>query len=187
MTHTNADTPSVRAEMPVPAAVPVIYYRTATVDGVSIFYREAGPADAPVVLLLHGFPTSSHMFRNLIPLLADRYRVIAPDYPGFGAERRAGSHAVRLHLRPLRRPDGWSSAAARRPTLRYVRDGLRRTGRLPPGAQAPGAGQRADRPERQCLRRRPQGVLGPDQGLLGGRLGGQPRGARLPGGTRTRP
>ena len=49
-----------------------------------IFYREAGPADAPVVLLLHGFPTSSHMFRNLIPLLADRYRVIAPDYPGYG-------------------------------------------------------------------------------------------------------
>jgi pimeloyl-ACP methyl ester carboxylesterase len=65
--------------------VPVtVHYRTATVDGVKIFYREAGPADGPVVLLLHGFPTSSHMFRNLIPLLADRYHVIAPDYPGFG-------------------------------------------------------------------------------------------------------
>ncbi|WP_311043977.1 alpha/beta fold hydrolase [Rhizobium lentis] len=49
-----------------------------------VFYREAGPADAPVVLLLHGFPTSSHMFRNLIPQLADRYHVIAPDFPGFG-------------------------------------------------------------------------------------------------------
>ena len=60
------------------------HYRTAKVDGVDIFYREAGPADGPVVLLLHGFPTSSHMFRNLIPALADRYRVIAPDYPGFG-------------------------------------------------------------------------------------------------------
>lgn len=67
------------------ASVPVtVHYRTATVDGVTMFYREAGPRDAPVVLLLHGFPTSSHMFRNLIPLLADRYRVIAPDYPGFG-------------------------------------------------------------------------------------------------------
>jgi pimeloyl-ACP methyl ester carboxylesterase len=66
------------------AATPVTYYRTINVDGVNIFYREAGPADAPVVLLLHGFPTSSHMFRNLIPALADRYRVIAPDYPGFG-------------------------------------------------------------------------------------------------------
>ena len=58
--------------------------RTAMVDGVSIFYREAGPADAPVVLLLHGFPISSHMFRNLIPIPADRYHVIGPDYPGFG-------------------------------------------------------------------------------------------------------
>ena len=67
-----------------PASIPVIHYRTANVEEVGIFYREAGPPRAPVVLLLHGFPTSSHMFRNLIPLLADRYRVIAPDYPGFG-------------------------------------------------------------------------------------------------------
>ncbi|GLS43415.1 pimeloyl-ACP methyl ester carboxylesterase [Methylobacterium brachythecii] len=65
----------------VPATV---HYRSATVDGVKVFYRETGPADGPVVLLLHGFPTSSHMFRNLIPTLSDRYRVIAPDYPGFG-------------------------------------------------------------------------------------------------------
>jgi len=64
--------------------VVVTHYRTTTVDGIEIFYREAGPADAPAILLLHGFPTSSHMFRNLIPLLADRYHVIAPDYPGFG-------------------------------------------------------------------------------------------------------
>ena len=68
----------------VQATAIVTHYRSATVDGVSIFYREAGPADAPVILLLHGFPTSSHMFRNLIPTLADRYHVIAPDYPGFG-------------------------------------------------------------------------------------------------------
>jgi pimeloyl-ACP methyl ester carboxylesterase len=53
-------------------------------DGVTVFYREAGPADAPVVLLLHGFPTSSFQYRELIPRLADRYRVIAPDLPGFG-------------------------------------------------------------------------------------------------------
>src|ERR1041385_4206363 len=51
---------------------------------VKAFYREAGPKDAPAVLLLHGFPTSSQMFRNLIPALADRYHVLAPDYPGFG-------------------------------------------------------------------------------------------------------
>ncbi|SEG53081.1 Pimeloyl-ACP methyl ester carboxylesterase [Methylobacterium sp. 190mf] len=67
-----------------PGSIPVTHYRTAKVEDVNVFYREAGPASAPVVLLLHGFPTSSHMFRNLIPLLADRYRVIAPDYPGFG-------------------------------------------------------------------------------------------------------
>jgi pimeloyl-ACP methyl ester carboxylesterase len=64
--------------------IPVTHHRTASIDGVNIFYREAGPANAPVVLLLHGFPTSSHMFRNLIPALADRYRVLAPDYPGYG-------------------------------------------------------------------------------------------------------
>jgi len=62
----------------------MIRYQHASVDGLKIFYREAGGADSPVVLLLHGFPTSSHMFRNLIPALADRFHVIAPDLPGFG-------------------------------------------------------------------------------------------------------
>jgi pimeloyl-ACP methyl ester carboxylesterase len=61
-----------------------IKYRTADVDGFKVFYREAGAADSPVLLLLHGFPTSSHMFRDLIPLLADRFRTVAPDLPGFG-------------------------------------------------------------------------------------------------------
>lgn len=61
-----------------------VTYHTEVVDGVKVFYREAGPKNAPAVLLLHGFPTSSHMFRNLIPKLADRYHVIAPDYPGYG-------------------------------------------------------------------------------------------------------
>jgi pimeloyl-ACP methyl ester carboxylesterase len=63
---------------------PITHHRSETIDGVKVFYREAGPKDAPTFLLLHGFPTSSHMFRNLIPALADRYRVIAPDYPGYG-------------------------------------------------------------------------------------------------------
>lgn len=61
-----------------------ISYRTEEVDGLDIFYRDAGPKDAPAVLLLHGFPTSSHMFRNLIPALAQEYHVVAPDYPGYG-------------------------------------------------------------------------------------------------------
>ncbi len=59
-------------------------YNRVSVDGLSVFYREAGPVDAPVLLLLHGFPTASHMFRNLIPALSDRFRLIAPDLPGFG-------------------------------------------------------------------------------------------------------
>src|SRR5262245_27180577 len=59
-------------------------YRTASVDGLKVFYREAGDLKAPSVLLLHGFPTSSHMYRELIPALADRYHVVAPDLPGFG-------------------------------------------------------------------------------------------------------
>jgi pimeloyl-ACP methyl ester carboxylesterase len=59
-------------------------FSTVEADGVRVFYREAGPADGPVLLLLHGFPTSSHMYRELIPRLASRYRVIAPDLPGFG-------------------------------------------------------------------------------------------------------
>lgn len=62
----------------------IVKHRTARVKGLDVFYREAGPADAPVVLLLHGYPTSSFMFRNLIPVLSQRYRVIAPDLPGFG-------------------------------------------------------------------------------------------------------
>jgi pimeloyl-ACP methyl ester carboxylesterase len=65
-------------------AAPTVRYHTSNIDGVNVFYREAGPADAPAIVLLHGFPTSSNMFRNLIPALADRYHVIAPDYPGFG-------------------------------------------------------------------------------------------------------
>ncbi|HKB37155.1 MAG TPA: alpha/beta hydrolase [Gemmataceae bacterium] len=61
-----------------------VHYRTAAVGGVDVFYREAGPDSGPVVLLLHGFPSSSRMFRDLIPRLSDAYHVIAPDYPAFG-------------------------------------------------------------------------------------------------------
>jgi len=67
-----------------------VHYRTVHVAGVDIFYREAGPAEAPTLLLLHGFPTSSHMFRDLIPLLSDRFHLVAPDYPGFGNSSTPG-------------------------------------------------------------------------------------------------
>ena len=61
-----------------------VTYHTAQVDGLKIFYREAGPKDAPTIVLLHGFPTSSHMYRGLIPRLSDKYHVVAPDFPGYG-------------------------------------------------------------------------------------------------------
>ncbi len=78
--------PTLLAQEPTSAVVPnvQVLHRTVKVNGLDVFYREAGPKDAPALLLLHGFPTSSHMFRNLIPALADRYHVVAPDYPGFG-------------------------------------------------------------------------------------------------------
>jgi pimeloyl-ACP methyl ester carboxylesterase len=76
-----AGTPALAAEPPTQQ----VAYRSAVIDGIEIAYREAGDPARPAVLLLHGFPTSSHMFRELIPVLAQRYHVLAPDYPGFGA------------------------------------------------------------------------------------------------------
>src|SRR3954471_18003948 len=80
--------PSQAAEPAKPkAAAPVsrsATYKTVSVNGLNIFYRGAGPSKGPAILLLHGFPSSSRMFDTLLPLLADRYHLIAPDYPGFG-------------------------------------------------------------------------------------------------------
>ena len=74
-------TPAQGKELPVKH--PTVY-RTKQVDGLSIFYREAGPKDAPTLLLLHGLPSSSRMFEPLFSRLSDRYHLVAPDYPGFG-------------------------------------------------------------------------------------------------------
>ena len=70
--------------MTSPSTSATLTYRTIAAAGLRLFYREAGPADAPTLLLLHGFPSSSRMYDTLIPLLADRYHLVAPDYPGFG-------------------------------------------------------------------------------------------------------
>ena len=69
---------------PMPYTTATTTYGTAQIDGIKLFYREAGPKDAPTIVLLHGYPSSSRMWDSLIPLLADRYHLIAPDYPGFG-------------------------------------------------------------------------------------------------------
>ncbi|WP_395675737.1 alpha/beta fold hydrolase [Inquilinus sp.] len=75
---------TVDAPRPVPSVSATTTYRRAEVEGLGIFYREAGPKDAPAIVLLHGYPSSSRMYDPLLPLLADRYHLIAPDYPGFG-------------------------------------------------------------------------------------------------------
>ena len=89
MSDTTSQTATRRAEAHY--TVPPTSVRTIDADGVHVFYRAAGDPSAPVVLLLHGFPTSSFMFRELIPRLADQYRVIAPDLAGFGFYRRSGT------------------------------------------------------------------------------------------------
>jgi pimeloyl-ACP methyl ester carboxylesterase len=77
---------STLSSMAAPSANPTTAttYKTINVNGLNVFYREAGPANAPTILLLHGFPSSSRMFDTLMPLLADRFHLVAPDYPGFG-------------------------------------------------------------------------------------------------------
>jgi len=80
VTHVTASADDDAREM----SAQTVHYRSTTVDGLNVFYREAGDPRKPTILLLHGFPTSSQMFRNLIPRLAGKYHVIAPDYPGFG-------------------------------------------------------------------------------------------------------
>src|ERR1700689_5625093 len=75
---------ATHAQTKDPLTTPQVFYRTVKVDGLSIFYREAGPKDAPTILLLHGLPSSSRMFEPLFARLSDRYHLVAPDYPGFG-------------------------------------------------------------------------------------------------------
>lgn len=99
------------------------HHRSVTVDGVEIAYREAGPADAPVILLLHGFPASSHMFRNLIPALADTYHLIAPDYPGFGDSAMPAADAFDYSFDNLARVvDAFTHAVGAESFVMYVQD-----------------------------------------------------------------
>lgn len=107
----------------VATAGSAVHYRRVQADGQEIFYREAGPAGAPVVLLLHGFPTSSQMFRNLIPALADRYHVVAPDYPGFGQSAMPSRTEYKYSFANLARTmDAFTQKLGLRSYVLYVMD-----------------------------------------------------------------
>ena len=143
-----------------------VHHRYATVRGQQLFYREAGAADAPALVLLHGFPTSSFMFRDLIPPLADRYHVIAPDHLGFGAVRRPAGRRVRLHLRRPDRPHRRPARPARGQPVRDLRPGLRRARSAGGSPCAPDRDHGDHHPERQRLRRGLRGrLLGAGPGL----------------------
>jgi pimeloyl-ACP methyl ester carboxylesterase len=111
---------------------PTVAHRTVTIDGLDIFYREAGLQEAPTVLLLHEFPTSAHMFRHLIPALADEFHLAAPDYPGFGYSSAPPVDQC-LHLRPPGRRDRAVHRAARVNQVHALRAGLWGAGWLPTG------------------------------------------------------
>lgn len=123
-----APPPSQQGAIPASAAepaanrpeVPPTNTRRVLADGINVFYREAGPADAPVILLLHGFPTSSFQYRELIPRLADRYRVIAPDLPGFGSTEVPAERGYTYSFDNLAKTSRSTSASRSR---RYWRSG----------------------------------------------------------------
>ena len=125
-----------------------IAYRTANVDGFKIFYREAGAPGSPKLLLLHGFPSASHMFRDLIPLLADRFHIVAPDLPGFGNSDMPGRGCTFDRLADT--IDRFTEIVGLRP-LRPLRVRLRRADRLPARGEASGPDHRDHLPERQRL------------------------------------
>ena len=125
----------------------VTHYRTKKIDGINIFYRETGPKDALVVLLLHGFPTSSHMFRNLIPALADRYRLIAPDYPGYGQSDMPDRAKFAYTFGRAREQAARVASQIRQPTTDRGRRGSRHESRAQPrqGAVCQARHRRMDR------------------------------------------
>src|SRR5579872_701436 len=123
-----------------------VHYREVDVDGVSIFFREAGRADAPTLLLLHGFPSSSRMFEPLLSRLADSYHLIAPDYPGFGHSGAPDAKAFEYTFDHIAKIT--VCREARHQPLCPLHAGLWRPGRISPCAGASGTRPGAHHPER---------------------------------------
>ncbi|MGC3972363.1 MAG: alpha/beta fold hydrolase [Pirellulales bacterium] len=128
-----------------------VAHKTVKVGDVDIFYREAGPKDAPAVLLLHGFPTSSQMFRNLIPQLAGKYRVVAPDYPGYGHSSMPPRESFAYTFDNLAKVIDAFTEQIELKSYCAVRAGLRSTGRLPAGERSSGTRHGDRRAKRQRL------------------------------------
>ena len=128
-----------------------VHHRYATVDGHRIFYREAGDPGAPAIVLLHGFPTSSFMFRDLIPRLADRYHVIAPDHLGFGLSDAPSVEEFGYSFDALTDLTGGPARSTRSHPLRDLRPGLRRPDRLAARIAGSAGHHRHRHPERQRL------------------------------------
>src|SRR5215831_1235062 len=124
--------------------MPTVFYRTLNVEGLEIFYREAGPRDAPTVLLLHGFPSSSHMFRNLIPMLADKYHVVARIWRKLSTV----GQRFRLFLRTVSDCDRKVHRKAKSFFICAIPLGHRFIGWLPVSCHASRTSDRYDRPKR---------------------------------------
>jgi hypothetical protein len=130
----------------------VMHHKTVKVDGLDIFYREAGPKNAPTIVLLHRFPTSSQMLRNLIPKLADQYHVIALDYPGFGQSSMPNRSDFEYTFDRLGTVVDFFFGKNQSPVVCALRTGLWCTSWLSSGNSASRASSWFYRAERQCLR-----------------------------------
>ena len=119
-----------------------VAHRTVKIDGLDIFYREAGPKDAPTILLLHGFPTSSHMFRNLIPALADSSTSSPPTTPASATVRHRRSGEFDYTFDKLAEGRSKLHREGRADEVRPLRPGLRGSGRLPAGGRSTRSGSR---------------------------------------------
>jgi hypothetical protein len=145
-----------------------VFYRAVSVDGLSIFYREAGPKDAPTILLLHGLPSSSRMFQSLLTHLADNYHLVAPDYPGFGHSDWPDPKQFDYTFDHIASVMNDFHASAESVALHALYAGLRWARWLPHGIGTPGAGAGSHRPGCSRTQRRSWGELDNTAGILGG-------------------